>query len=166
MAEEWHTPFHPISKMHIVGQRPGETASALRCLSYLINSFLTDKVLNIHWKDWCWSWNSKTLATWCEELTHLKRPWCWEISKAGGEGDDRGWDGWMTSPTQWTWVRVNSGSWWRRGMPGVLRSTGSQRVGYNWATEPNWIERLPNSHFENLSCRCYSFISPPNPAPT
>ena len=52
-----------------------------------------------------------TLATWCEELTHLKRPWCWERLKAGGEGDDRGWDGWMASPTQWTWVWVNSGSW-------------------------------------------------------
>ena len=57
-------------------------------------------ILNIHWKDWCWSWNSNTLATWCEELTHLKRPWCWERLKAGGEGDDRGWDGWMVSPTQ------------------------------------------------------------------
>ena len=69
-------------------------------------------VLNIHWKDWCWSWNSNTLATWCEELTHLKRPWCWDWLKAGGEGDDRGWDGWMASPTQCTWVWVNSGSWW------------------------------------------------------
>ena len=49
------------------------------------------KDLNIHWKDWCWSWKS-TLATWCEELTHLKRPWCWERLKAGGKGDDRGWN--------------------------------------------------------------------------
>ena len=48
------------------------------------------------------NWNSNTLATWCEELTHLKRPWCWERLRAGGEGDDRGWDGWMASPTQWT----------------------------------------------------------------
>ena len=63
-------------------------------------------VLNVHWKDWCWSWNSSTLATWCEELTHLNRPWCWERLKAGGEGDDTGWDGWMASPTQWTWVWV------------------------------------------------------------
>ena len=58
-------------------------------------------VLNIHWKDWCWSWNSNTLATWCKELNHGKRPWCWEKLKVGGEGDDRGWDGWMASPTQW-----------------------------------------------------------------
>ena len=67
--------------------------------------------LNIHWKDWCWSWSSNTLATWCEELTHLKRPWCWERLRAGGEGDDRGWDGWMASPTRWTWVWVNSERW-------------------------------------------------------
>ena len=68
--------------------------------------------MNSHWKDWRWSWSSNTLATWCKELTHRKRPWCWKRLKAGGEGDDRGWDGWMASPTQWTWVWVNSGSWW------------------------------------------------------
>ena len=61
-------------------------------------------ILNIHWKNWYWSWNSNTLATWCEELTHLKRPWCWERLMVGGEGDDRGWDSWMASPTQWIWV--------------------------------------------------------------
>ena len=58
-------------------------------------------VLNIHWRDWCWSRNSNTLASWCE-LTHWKRPSCWERLKAGEEGNDRGWDGWMESPTQWT----------------------------------------------------------------
>ena len=63
--------------------------------------------------------NSNTLATWCEELTHWKRPWCWERLKAGGEGDDRGWDGWMASPIQWTWVWANSRRWWRTGKPGV-----------------------------------------------
>ena len=63
----------------------------------------------VHWKDWCWSWNSNTLATWCEELTHLKRPWCRERLKMGGERDDRGWDGWMASLSQWTWVSANSG---------------------------------------------------------
>ena len=88
-------------------------------------------------KDWSWSWNSNTLATWCEELTHWKRPWWWERLKAG-EGDDRGWDGWMASPTWWTWVWVNSGSWWWTGMPGVLQSMGSQRVRHDWATELNW----------------------------
>ena len=59
---------------------------------------------SLHWKDWCWSWNSNTLATWCKELTHWKRPCCWESLKAEGEGDDREWDGWIASPTQWTWV--------------------------------------------------------------
>ena len=86
----------------------------------------------IHWKDWCWS--SNTLATWCEELTHWKRPWCWERLKAG-EGDDRGWDGWMASLTQWTWVWVSSGSWWWTGKTGVLQSMGSLRVRHNWVTE-------------------------------
>ena len=99
-------------------------------------------ILNIHWKDWCWSWNSNTLATWYEELTHLKRPWCWERLKAGGEGNNRGWDGWMASPTQWTWIWVNSGSWWWTGRPGVLQSMGSQRVGHEWVTELNWTETL------------------------
>ena len=90
--------------------------------------------LNIHWKDWYWSWSSSTLAIWCDELTHWKRPWFWERLKAGGEGDDRGWDGWMASPTQWTWVWTNSGRWWRTWKP-VLQSVGWQRIGYNWATE-------------------------------
>ena len=96
-------------------------------------------VLNIHWKDWCWSWNSNTLAPWCEELTHLKRPWCWERLRAGGERTDRGWDGWMASPTQWTWVWVNSRSWWWTGRPGMLWFVGSQSVRHDsiW-TELNW----------------------------
>ena len=73
-------------------------------------------------------------------LTHLKRPWCWEKLRAGGEGDDRGWDGWMASPTQWTWVWVDSRNWWRTVRPGVLRFMGLQRVGHNWAIELNWTE--------------------------
>ena len=95
-------------------------------------------VLSVHWKDWCWSWNSNTLATWCEELTDLKRPWCWERLREAGEGDDRGWDGWRASPTQWTWVWVGSGNWWWTGRPGVLWFMGSQRVQHDWATELNW----------------------------
>ena len=78
------------------------------------------------------------LWTWCEELTHLKRPWCWEKWKAGGEGDNRGWDSWMTSSTWWTWVWVSSGSWWWTVRPGVLQSMGLQRVRHDWATELNW----------------------------
>ena len=73
-------------------------------------------------------------------LTHLKRPWCWKRLKVGGEGDDSGWHGWMASPTQWTWVWVDSGSWWWTGEPGMLQSMGSQTVGHDWATELNWTK--------------------------
>ena len=89
----------------------------------------------IYWKNWPWSWSYNSLATWCEELTHWKRPWCWERLRAGGEGDDRGWDGWMASLTWWTWVWASSRSWWWTGKPGVLQSMGSQRVGHDWVTE-------------------------------
>ena len=78
-----------------------------------------------------------TLAAWGEELTHLKRPWCWERLKAGGEGDNRGLDCWMASPTRWTWVWESSGSWWWTGRPGGLQSMGSQKVRHHWATEQN-----------------------------
>ena len=88
-----------------------------------------------------------TLATWCEELTHWKRPWCWERLKARGEGDNRGWDGWMASPTR---VWVNSGSRWWTGKPGVLQSTESQRVGHDWATKLNWTMSLWKVHFFSL----------------
>ena len=74
---------------------------------------------------------------WKDPDLSLKRFWCWEILKAGGEGDDRGWDDWMASLTQWTWVWVNSGSWWGTGRPGVLQSMKLQRVGHDWATELN-----------------------------
>ena len=96
-----------------------------------------ESVLGVHWKDWCWSWNSSTLATSCYELTHWKRPWCWEGLGAGGEGDDRGWDGWMASPTRWAWVWVNSRSWWWTGRPDVLWFMGLQIVWDDWVTELN-----------------------------
>ena len=93
----------------------------------------------VHWKDWCWSWNSNTLAIWLEELTHWKRPWCLERLRAAGEGDDRGWDGWMASPTWWAWVWVDSWSWWWTGRPGMLRFLGSRKVAHDWVTELNWV---------------------------
>ena len=86
----------------------------------------------------------------CKELTHLKGPWCWARVKAGGEEDDRGWDGSMASPTQWTWVWVNSGSWRWTGRLGMLQSMGSQRVRYQWVTElTDWLkpdERSAQGH--------------------
>ena len=96
--------------------------------------------------DWI-SLQSKVLSrvfsmwpSWCEELTHRKRPWCWERLKVGGEGDNRGQDGWMASLMRWTWVWVSSGSWWWTGKPGVLKSMGLQRDGHNWVTElTDWL---------------------------
>ena len=73
-----------------------------------------------------------------KEVTHWNRPWCWERLKVGGEGDNRGWDGWMASLTRQTWVWASSGSQWWTGKPGMLQSMGSQRVRHNWATELNW----------------------------
>ena len=70
----------------------------------------------------------------------LERPWCWERSKAGWEGQDRGWDGWMALPAWWTWVWASSRSWWWTGKPGELQSMGIQRVGNDWVTELNWTE--------------------------
>ena len=87
------------------------------------------------------------LATSCEELTHWKRLWCWEGLGTGGEGDNRGWDGWMASPTRWTWVWVISGSWWWIGKPVMLQSMGLQRVGHDWVTE------LKVNH-----CRCFQHL--------
>ena len=98
-------------------------------------------VLNIHWKDWCWSWNSSTLATWCEELTPWKRLWCWERMKAEGEENDRGWNGWMASPT---WSMDMSLSKLRELVMGkeawhavILGVTKSWRRLSDW-TELNW----------------------------
>ena len=114
---------------------------------YWLKSFPKLKPESYHWKDWCWSWNSSTLATSCDKLTYWKRPWCWkglgaggEGDNRGGEGDDRGGDGWMASLTRWTWVWVSSGSWWWTGRPGVLWFMGSQRVGHDWVTELNCTE--------------------------
>ena len=97
--------------------------------------------LEFLWREWCWSWNSSTLASSCEELTHWKRLWCWEGLGAGGEGDDRGWDGWMASLTWWMWVWVNSGVGDGQGGLVCCNSRG-RRVRHDWATELNWSEHL------------------------
>ena len=119
-------------------------------------SILKEIVLNIHWMDWSQTWNSNTLATWCKEQTHWIRLWCWERLKAAGEVDSRGWDGWMASSTQWTWVWASSGSSCWTGKPGVLQSMGSQESDKNeWlkCTELNcnknatlWSCGLQNIH--------------------
>ena len=86
--------------------------------------------------NWCWSWNCSTLATDLKNWL-IGKDWCWERLKARGEGNDRGWGGWMASLTQWTWVWASPGSWWWTGKPGVLQSIGLQRVGHYWANELN-----------------------------
>ena len=87
------------------------------------------------------AWNSNTLAMWCEKLTQRKRPWCWERLKAGGEGDDWEWGGWMASPTRCSWVWVSSGSWWWTGKPGVLQSWGCKEL--DMTEQLNWTELNP-----------------------
>ena len=121
-------PSHPLSPCSACPQSFPASGSSNQSILKEINP-------EYSWKDWCWSWNSFTLATWCKEPTHWKRPWCWERLKTGGEGDNRGWDDWMALPTQWTWVWANSRRWWRTGKPGMLQSMGFQRVRHDWVTE-------------------------------
>ena len=103
-----------------------------------VNPKGNQSVLHIHWSDWCWTWSSNTSATW-DKLTHYKRRWCWERLKAGGEGDDRRWGGWMASPTRWTWVWASSGSWWWTGRLGMGSPWGLQELDrtqrLNWLTD-------------------------------
>ena len=107
-------------------------------------------VPNIHWKDWCWSWNSNTLATWCEELTHLKGPW----KMAGGEGDDREWGGWMALLTWYTWVWASSGSWWRTGKPGVpVHGVAKSRT--RLSDSADWTERLSTYIYVSIYIHIY-----------
>ena len=99
-------------------------------------SILKETVLGVHWKDWCWGWNSNTFATSCEKLTHWKRPWRWEGLGAGGEWDDWGWDGWMASPTRWTWVWVNSELVMdREAWPAVIHGVAKSKIRLS-----NWTE--------------------------
>ena len=124
--------------------------------------FWRRSALGFLWKEWCCSWSSSTLATSCEELTHWKRLWCWEGLRAGGEGNDRGWDDWMASRTWWRWVWVNSRSWWWTGRPRVLRFMGSQWVGHDWVTELNWtistFKKLGNFSFYHWVIRIFKCV--------
>ena len=100
-------------------------------------------------------------GTWCEELNHWERPWCWERLKAGGEGDDRGWDSWIASPTRWTWVWASSGSWWWTGKPGVLQLDTTEQL--------NWLEvkKEPRSSVGIWEVCLYlpANLPPPPPSP-
>ena len=118
--------------------------------------FWRRSVLDVHWKDWCCSWNSNTLVTSSKELTYWKRPWCWEGLGVEGEGDDRKWDGWMASLTPWMWVWVNSGRWWwtretqHAAIHGVTNLDMTERL--NW-TELNGNVALESFVHSNLSNR-------------
>ena len=130
--------------------------------------FWTRSALGFLWKEWCESWNSSTLATSCEELTHWKRLWFWERLGAGGEGDDRGWDGWMASLTQWMWVWVNSRSWWwTRGLA-CCDSWGHKEWDMtewlNW-TELNGLIVFPTFLNLSLNFSIRSLWSEPQSAP-
>ena len=114
----------------------------------------------------CSSWSHKESDTtewlnWTElnRCPFWKRPSCWRRLKAGGEGDDRGWDGWMASLTRWIWVWVSSRSWWWTERPGVLWSMGPQRVRHDWATELNWSLNEQNSSWPYIySLLCFSLL--------
>ena len=122
----------------------------------------------LHWKDWCWHWSINTLATWWEERTHWKRLMLGK-TEAGGEGGDRGWDGWMASLTQWTWVWANGRTQWRKGKPGVPQAMWSQVVRHDWMTEQQKAFRafehempiLPAWHLSIKHCifLCYNPVS-------
>ena len=97
------------------------------------------------------------MTTWCEELTHWKRLWCWERLKAGGEGGDRGWDGSMASLTQWIWVWAIPGVGDGQGSLAVLQSMGSQRVGHDWVTPLNWTDTCREDLVPNLATSALFF---------
>ena len=113
------------------------------------------QIANNHWKDWCWNWSSNTLANWCEEPAHQKRLWWWERLKAG-EGDNRGWNGWMNSPTQWTWVWASSRRWWRTGKTGFLQSSCKELDMTEWLNNNSLTEGKGKARFtkENKSIDC------------
>ena len=116
--------------------------------------FWRRSALGFLWKEWCWSWNSSTLATSWEELTHWKILWRWEGLGAGGEGDDRGWDGWIASPTQWTWVWVEL---WELVRDREARRAVIHGVAKSWTRLSDWTE-LNRPQMESLS---YAHITKP-----
>ena len=119
----------PDSKNWLIGKNP-DTGKVWRWKEKKgVAEDVMGKIVSL--TQWTWFWANSKLATWCEELTHWERPWCWERLKAEREGGDIGWDGWMPSLSQWTWVWANSGIQWRTGKPGMLQCVGSQRSRHN-----------------------------------
>ena len=131
----WDGPYWRLSAEELVLSNCGageDSWESLRQQGNQISQSSGKSVMNIQWNNCCWIWSSNALAQ------TVPAHWCWERLEAEGEGDDRGWDGWMASPTRWRWVWANSkvsGITWRTGKPVVRQCMGSQRVGQNLATE-------------------------------
>ena len=127
-AEQWRTDafelWYWIRLLRVLWQQGDQTSQSWR-----------KSTLNIHWKDWCWTETPILGPPDAKSQLIGKDPPCWGRLKTGGEGDNRGWDSWMASPTQWTWVWASSGSRWWTGKPGVLWSMGLQRVRHDWVTD-------------------------------
>ena len=153
---------HPACMNHYKSFLTSVSVSNFYHYSLLKTESILNSTLNIHWKDCCWIWSSNTLATWCKELTHWKRPWCWERLKAEREGGDRGWDGWVASLTQWTWVWASYRSWWWTGKPGMLQSMGLQRVGPDWTTDWTELNWTSTSLYFAKCCTCIVSFTPGN----
>ena len=119
-------------------------------------SILKELTLNIHWKDWYWSWSSNTFTNWCEESTYLKRPWCLERLRAGGQVSQRGWDGWTASPTQQTWVWAHSRRYWRTGKPGMSTELQS----WTWLSDQTTISEWIFGTDQQPHCTSWSSLSP------
>ena len=123
LSKQYHTHIKTGTKINETEQRALKLSHA-----YMINYFFKQRAK---------IYNMERIIS---LINGVEKTGCWERLRAGGEGDDRGWDGWMASLTQWTWVWVGPGNWWWTGRPGVLWFMGSQRVRHDWATELNWTE--------------------------
>ena len=117
-------------------------------------SILNEIKLKYYWKDWCWSWNSRILATLWDKQTHLKRPWCCKRLRVGGEVGDRGWDGWKASLTQWIWVWANSRRWWTTRKSGML-----QFVGCKESDTTEWLNNNKGIKFTVENYRSQGLLS-------